>query len=264
MGPPPAAVKGRPTAVQAASSAVQAGPSAVQAGSGEGRWASNILANAEKISALFENLGDDERVEAKIAVSWEMFERAVKRLESNTSWSVAQHCWESRNVRIYSNPGEPGAFVHASIFDPVFDFRGGSSNAVQYYRRRFDASCPDGSSVIFRRVREWEVDGPAYFSEKKWKWVQCTEVKRFFHETKTSSFLFRLVKMREGETWNKLCCTQPKFFVYVQTHTAAKARQNPIYSGCSLVNKVLDMLYGSGKCKALVIREKPASARSGN
>lgn len=240
-------------------------PAAVQAESGQGGWASDILANAEKISTLFENLEDNERVEAKITVSEELFDRAVKQLESTTSWSLGQdYCWEKRNVHIYSPQDETGAFVYASIYDPFFYSRDGAPRAVKYCRRRFDALCPDGSSVIFRRVREWKVDGPTYFSKKKWKWVQSKKIKRYPHESETTSFLFKLVEMREGETWDKLYRTQTKFYIYVETKTAAKARQNPIHSGCSLVNKVLDMLYGSGERNELVIREKPTLARSGN
>lgn len=81
-----------------------------------------------------------------------------RRLESNRSWSGSV---QVGNVHIFSTPVGTEAFIHACIF--------GTTSASS---PGFQASSSDGSSVILRRVRQRQVDGPTYYTDEKMKWVQ--------------------------------------------------------------------------------------------
>lgn len=179
------------------------------------------MADAEKIPKLFKRLGDDERVEAKITLSGETIKRVVRKVESYKSWSWLQADWQARHLRVFSSQHKTRN-VYASI-NPMSVGDCAVSSTREYGARRFGASCADGSLIVFRRVRERSVDGPTYVWEGQETAEQSLRIKQFVHESASSCFVFRLVNMREGGTWEEVEESETKFFVYVQTNMSSKA-----------------------------------------
>lgn len=98
----------------------------------------------------------------------------------------------------------PGAFFTSPVLRRAL--------CCTFLLRLTPSVCADGKSIICLRVREWPVPGPRYISENL-EWVQQMQAMLYFDEGETAFLLFRLLKIRQGETWKKLHRTPTKYLV---------------------------------------------------
>ena len=87
----------------------------------------------------------------------------------------------------------------------------------------------------------------------RFSFVKITNTKRFFYETKRSSWVFKLVVLWEGATKAETEKSEKKYLVYVESGSRmTQLSTDTEYTTASLLDKVIDMLsIGHGERRAL-------------
>lgn len=89
------------------------------------------------------------------------------------------------------------------------------------------------------------------FNTSRFSWVKIMNTKRFYYETGTSSWVFKLVVSWEGLTKQAAKSGGKKYFVSVETNDNVKTSLNPGYSAASFLEKILDIISLDGPRQTL-------------
>lgn len=204
-------------------------------------------------TALFEGLGEAERVQAELVVVGESAHEYVLRINrcfcmarnwtNNPQWEVEV---EYTIPHLYTIPH---GFGSAQVY-------GTRSSRVTCQRLELQASCADGKGwAVIRRLLEEPVGDTEYgCSRQSFTWVKVMKVKRFCYESATSSFVYKLVSQWEGPTEVLAKQNGVTFKIFLETGDSNKMKAEPQRSVVSMIAKGIDII-GRGHVQPVTVRD---------
>ena len=198
-------------------------------------------------TALFEGLGEGERVQAELIVVGESAHEYVLRI--NRCFCMGRNWTNDPQWEVEVEYTIPHGFGSAQVY-------GTRSSRVTCQRPELQASCADGKGwAVIRRLLEEPVGDTEYgCSRQSFTWVKVMKVKRFCYESATSSFVYKLVSQWEGPTEAIAKQNGVAFKIFLETGDSSKMKAEPQRSVVSLMAKVIDII-GRGHLQPVTVRD---------
>ena len=204
----------------------------------------------EYIADFFKNLQSTETVSARIqnalggSLTYERVVEIFNHLDSSQSWRRVSD-WEVEVEYTISHPDGNVVAVDTNTTR--------SASLTRRTVSRFcSGSCEDKTFEI-SRVRYTHID-QLDFNTNLYSSVRILKSKRFYYQTKRSSWTFRVSLVWEGDT--KACAekSDKKYLVFVETNDVNIATSNPMYTAASFLEKVIDVVsVSAGQRRALKV-----------
>lgn len=205
------------------------------------------------VSPMFHKLGNKERVSASLVY---LADGQGSGVSSSCMMAIHNHL-DSSNIWKKTIPWVTE--VEYTIPHPGGDITAFDTNSggdAQLSRQSLAFSLTGGCAadenwrILLTRMSSQPFD-KMDFNTSRFTWVKIMNTKRFYYETGTSSWVFKLVVAWEGLTKQAAKSGGKKYFVCVETNDNVKTSLNPGYSAASFLEKILDIISLDGSRQTL-------------
>lgn len=210
------------------------------------------------VSQLFQSLGNREKVSASLAYFGGGEDQYPCGISSSCMMGIhnyldGSNIWEKKTpwaTEVEYTIPHPNGDVTAFDTNSGADAKLSRKSVVL----SLTGSCATDENwrIFITRVSS-EPSDKMNFNATRFSWVKVMNIKRFYYETKSSSWVFKLVVSWEGVTKEEAKAGVKKYFVYVETNDVSKTFPSPSYSSASFLDKILDIISLNGSRHILIL-----------